>query len=443
MRILHLPNAYFPWTTGGKEVYCHRLCQKLQNLGVDTLVAFHQNPLRQETLGEQNYEDISVRVLPPIPDHNRRLPAYTKVTASAIGFPELLAEYKPDVVHFHDFSPSSGLTHMREAKKAGCKVVITYHSPGQSCPQRSLLYQSKSICDGKILIDRCSECRLSSTGLNPTLAKLAVDFSPRWLDPENSNPLSRIFTAKQRTEAFYRAWLEMIELVDILHVHAQWVKEMVKFNGAPEEKVYLFRTGGPDLNSFSSSINQTQSSNYLNLAFAGRCTYIKGIHVIVEAVKLLPKNLPLKITFFGPYWEEEEYGRNLQKQIEGDKRFELKHNIPHSDFLKMLVNYDACLVPSLCLETGPLIVLEAFAAGIPVVGSHLGGIAELVQDGIDGLLFEPGNSDQLAAVIEELVESKFLLEKLKANVNHPKTMSALAQDILHLYQSLVFSPNLT
>jgi glycosyltransferase involved in cell wall biosynthesis len=142
------------------------------------------------------------------------------------------------------------------------------------------------------------------------------------------------------------------------------------------------------------------------------------------------------MTFFGQSWDENDYSRNLQKQTQGDERFVVKNSLPNYQLLETLTSYDACLVPSLWLETGPLTVLEAFAAGIPVIGSRRGGIAELVQDGVDGLLFEPENSKQLANVIEHLYEEQDLLPRLTDNVKPPRTAIDVATETRELYKKL-------
>ena len=61
-----------------------------------------------------------------------------------------------------------------------------------------------------------------------------------------------------------------------------------------------------------------------------------------------------------------------------------------------LSRVDVLVLPSVWLENSPLVIKEAFAAGVPVVTSDLGGMAELVRRDVDGLLFEPGNADALA-----------------------------------------------
>ncbi len=71
--------------------------------------------------------------------------------------------------------------------------------------------------------------------------------------------------------------------------------------------------------------------------------------------------------------------------------------------------YDVLAVPSQWLETGPLVVMEAFAAGVPVLGSNLGGIGELVTSGVDGLLVEPASIVAWRTALEALCRDRELL----------------------------------
>ena len=96
--------------------------------------------------------------------------------------------------------------------------------------------------------------------------------------------------------------------------------------------------------------------------------------------------------------------------------------------------YDALVVPSVCLETGPLVVLEAFAAGVPVIGSRLGGIAEMVRDGVDGLLFEAGSPEDLADKIQGFHRR---MKNIKAGVPRVKNSREVGYEHLKSYQQLL------
>jgi glycosyltransferase involved in cell wall biosynthesis len=72
------------------------------------------------------------------------------------------------------------------------------------------------------------------------------------------------------------------------------------------------------------------------------------------------------------------------------------------------------VLPSACYENSPLAVLEAFASGLPVIASRIGALAEIVEDGVTGLLFEPGSPDALR-------------EKMSWALAHPEAMRAMGQ----------------
>jgi len=97
--------------------------------------------------------------------------------------------------------------------------------------------------------------------------------------------------------------------------------------------------------------------------------------------------------------------------------------------------YDALVVPSQWLETGPIVVYEAFAAQRPVLGSDLGGIAELVNDGEDGLLVSPAdNPDRWAQALVQLENEPSLVAELKKAVRSPRTMSEGAKEMAKCYR---------
>jgi glycosyltransferase involved in cell wall biosynthesis len=108
--------------------------------------------------------------------------------------------------------------------------------------------------------------------------------------------------------------------------------------------------------------------------------------------------------------------------------------VPSHSVRSLLADYDALAVPSCWLETGPLVVLEAFAAGIPVLGSGLGGIAELIRHDVDGLLVETGSVVYWTATLCRVVSEPGLLARLRAGVRLPRAMEEVAEDMLTVYR---------
>jgi len=129
----------------------------------------------------------------------------------------------------------------------------------------------------------------------------------------------------------------------------------------------------------------------------------------------------------------------LRREAGGSKKPELRNPesrirwlepVQPEKVVETIRKYDALVVPSVWLETGPLVVLEAFAAGVPVIGSRLGGIVEMVRDGVDGLLFEAGNLKDLADAVEKISNK---LGVLKKGVKKPPGLGELASEHMKIY----------
>jgi glycosyltransferase involved in cell wall biosynthesis len=127
----------------------------------------------------------------------------------------------------------------------------------------------------------------------------------------------------------------------------------------------------------------------------------------------------------------------LHKLANNDTRIRFCAPVPSHRVRSLLAGYDALAVPSRWLETGPLVVLEAFAAGIPVLGSRLGGIAELIRDDVDGLLVESGSVVNWTATLCRVVAEAGLLGRLRTGVRPPRTMEEVADDMLSVYREAV------
>ena len=438
MRILMLPCDYLPHSVGGREVYSHGLATRLLARGFEVRVAFHVCYGRPEP-GFYDYDGVPVYALPQLANPSREQ-IYSCRPDSVPGYRELLDEYKPDILHMHDFSYGVSLMHLELAKQSSAKTVMTYHSPGQSCLQRSLLYKGHTPCDGRIDVQRCTECRLHCNGTPAPLARLMSILDFGILAPVSWGTAHRLVTARNMTSIFQNAWDSLCRLVDRIHVHAGWVKELFTINNAPLDKVRMFRSGTalqPDGMPPNETLWQrSRGANFLRVLYWGRIDPVKGVHVLVEAAHQLPGDVNIEVLILGGAPHQENYLRTLKEQAKGDTRLIFAGPIPPDQVLGIARTADVCVVPSLWLETGPLTVFEAWAAGIPVIGSDLGGIAELVSDGIDGLLFPAGDCAALSRILYSLATDQSKLERLRMGVRRPRTVDDLCEDMIQLYDEL-------
>jgi glycosyltransferase involved in cell wall biosynthesis len=172
------------------------------------------------------------------------------------------------------------------------------------------------------------------------------------------------------------------------------------------------------------------------VAFFGRLDRTKGLQVLVEALRVVPE-LKLELHCHLISAEGAEAAMNpLLNQMKLDSRVHLHPPVSSDDVVRTMAGYDAVAVPSIWLETGPLVVLEAFEAGVPVLGSSLGGIAEWVTHERDGLLIEPGNAAAWAHELKRLVDEPTRLAQLRGGVSVPPRMREVAHQMDQVYRDL-------
>ena len=139
------------------------------------------------------------------------------------------------------------------------------------------------------------------------------------------------------------------------------------------------------------------------MLFVGRLSLEKGLDVLLRALALVGDSLPgLTVDVVGG-GDQERALRALSKELGLQGVVTFHGAISGADLEGFYRGASALVVPSRCMETGPLVALEAMAHGVPVVGSERGGLAELVQPGRNGLLFRPEDPSDLAEAISRLI----------------------------------------
>jgi len=168
----------------------------------------------------------------------------------------------------------------------------------------------------------------------------------------------------------------------------------------------------------------------------------KGLEFAIDAVhRLRSAGHDVSLRCIGPY-ETDEYRRDIDRQIE---RLGLNAQIEQvgfqSDVPLALSKLDVMLLPSLYGEGLPMVVLEAMAAGLPVVDTAVEGTPEAIRDGIDGLLAEPASATSLATQIERLVtgEVNWQAFAAAARVRHAEAFSdwAMSRGVADVYRQVL------
>jgi glycosyltransferase involved in cell wall biosynthesis len=217
-----------------------------------------------------------------------------------------------------------------------------------------------------------------------------------------------------------------------------WLHDALLANGVPREKLILSRQGIAGAERYSRQNSSLKPHDVLRFGYLGRWDVYKGVHVLVEAFKKLPERVPasLHICAVASGVEGKKYRQDAQRLVVGDRRIRFVEDLLGESGAEFLGALDVLIVPSQLLETGPLVVLEAFAAGTPVVGSDLGGIKELVKHEHNGLLVPHADGSAWTMAMVRLATDRKLFQRLCHGIDPVRTMSDVAHDMASVYREL-------
>jgi glycosyltransferase involved in cell wall biosynthesis len=276
----------------------------------------------------------------------------------------LIHRERPQVAHFHNTLPLISPSGYYAAKAEGVPVVQTLHNYRLLCPN-ALFFR-----DGHV----CEDCQGKFT---PWPGILHACY-------RGSRPASAAVAAMLSTHRGLRTWTEQ---VDMYIVTTEFAREKFIQGGFRAEKLvvkphFLHPAPSPD----------KLPGDYALLV--GRLSPEKGMRTLLAAWKRLRDRIPLKIVGDGPLAEE------VADATAGLERAEWLGRQPRERVLALMKGASVLVFPSTCYENFPMTILEAYAVGLPVIASNLGGMSSLIDHGRTGLHFRPGDPKDLAAKVE-------------------------------------------
>jgi glycosyltransferase involved in cell wall biosynthesis len=274
---------------------------------------------------------------------------------------ELIRQTRADIVHCHNLFPELSPAVLREASSQAA-VVMTLHN------FRSLCLPATFVRDGRV----CEDClgRLPWPGVvhgcyRGSKAGSAVLAS--------SLALHRTLGTFDRTTLYFA----VSEFIKQKHVQAGWAHDRISVKS-----------------NFAWPSRRREGSGEYFL-YLGRLSAEKGISTLLEAFEELPA--PLIVVGDGPQADE-------LRAMTSSPSIHFRGAVSPSEVDSLLRRARALLVPSIWYEGQPRGILEAYAAGVPVVASDIGGLPEAVVDGVTGFLVPAGNPKPWMRAVERLLE---------------------------------------
>jgi len=299
---------------------------------------------------------------------------------------QLIEKDRPDIVHVHSVYPMFSPSVLVACRHAGVPVVMTVHSHGLTCPTWNHLYK------GRV----CEDC----VGGHEYRCVL-------------KNCRNNIFesSAYALRSAVARQFRLFHDNVSVLIALTPFAKARLLQAGFREEQIVVV----PNPTSVSDTAADPQAGQYV--AFAGRVSPEKGVDILLAAAEQMP-DVPFKVAGDGPILAE------MKARASGNVEF-----LGRLGFDELVTFYRSSrilVVPSLCFDQLPMVMVDAMSLGLPVIASRIGGLPHAVEDGVTGSLFEPGDPDDLASKLRRLWNDPQLCIRMGA-AGHRKAAKQYSQ----------------
>ncbi len=437
MKVLQAVGWYFPTSVGGTEVYVGALAAALRRRGHEVTIAAPE--AGAAALRSYRYEGVDV-VRYPVPTRPTRAEARGDVASrGAEHLHRWIAEQRPDIVHLHTFVTGLGMHEVRAARDAGARVIVTPHSAslGFVCQRGTLFRFGREVCDADVPPATCAACALQQRGLRETLASMLGSFpiAASRIGGAVPGPLGSVVGMPALIAHNWRRQQELMSLVDafvVLTAGAQ--SAATRVSAGPIVVNRLGVEAGRFTPKRPPDAQPTRAP--IRVGYLGRLEAIKGVEDFVRAVRAVSASVRFvaEIRAVVQSAGDRRAADRLAQLAAADPRIVFAPAVAADAVPHVLQSLDLLCCPSRVAEGGPTVAIEAHASGTPVVGTRIGGLAELVADGVNGKLVEPGDWSGLAGVLAAAaVDPAGTIDRWRAALPPVRTMTEVVEDYLALY----------
>jgi glycosyltransferase involved in cell wall biosynthesis len=352
-------------------------------------------------------------------------------------FDAVLEERRPDVVHATSLM-TLGVGILRAAHRRKIPLVLTLMDFWFMCA-RTVLTRKGQLCDGRTTNWECQECMLDCGSrlfrqVDPWVPGLMARTVWQGLTKAPWSARQRGLRGVALNMGERRQLLtDALSWPDLVVSHSRFVKDM--FSSVGLDRGILHVPNGHDLGWVSRYRGKTPSST-IRFGYLGQIVSNKGIDLLIDAFRRTYRSNTATLDIWGNANAAPEYTAHIKSLADGCAAIRWRGPYAHHRLADVLSDIDVIVVPSEWYENAPLVIQEAFATRTPVIATRLGGMAEAVTDGVNGLLFAHKDADALASCLKRVADEPALLQRLAAGAPSVRTIDDEVGQLESLYESI-------
>lgn len=368
----------------------------------------------------------------------------------AIGawFAAFLAREQPDVVHINSCYLLSAST-IAATRQLSLPLIVTLHDFWFVCPRITLLKPNGALCQVPDNPAECAWCLATEKRRFRWLEMLPGDIvnaaAQRLLISPQTSKLLGIHPDADGIAHRRDMLMNALNQADMILSPSEFLRDVFIAQGIDPARIMYSRLGLDTSHWIQPPQIDHAPSRDLQITYIGQIAPHKGVHLLVAAFNRLKfSRRQARLKLYGDPAVFPNYAKSLWKIAKGNPAVEFAGRFDNRRIAEILDKTDVTVVPSIWYENSPISIMESLTLGTPVITANLGGMPELVQHNVNGLLFEAGNSADLARQLQRLLDYPNLATELAANAHPVRMIDDEMAHIISFYEQVIPVPaNLT
>lgn len=394
---------------GGTEIFAHDLFRAYQRAGCEAMFMGATNKVHREARPGTSFQSIGNggdEILLWSGHFDRFYMSQIDLYGIVPDIVELLRDFRPDVVHLHHLLLlGAEFPHIVRRTLPDCRIVLTLHDYYSICHHDGLMVRTtgKELCHGASP-DRCHAC----------FKDIALDK----------------FVLRERHIK------SLLSAVDAFVSPSEFLKQRYVEWGLAEDRIEVIPNGQPERPAVEF---RQQERTKPTFGYFGNLNPWKGATVLLEAAhQLISEGFDFELRVHGaaPFQSESFVSEIDQLFAQTWPVVQRRGAYRREDIAQLIQSVDCAIMPSIWWENAPLVIQEAQGQNRPVICSNIGGMAEMITDGINGLTVPPNDPLALAQAMRRMAENPDLRQLLGENARHPDTIDTTATRYLDMIGAL-------